>query len=297
LSEASIFEAVSARIDVRGTPVLDDLTATVAARRALVLGGPRALFEAAIGTRALAHGQVLVFGDPARRAVEGGILASAPLDPPLPPRWTAKDYVTWSARLAGHREKDAIGLASEALARLGLAPVRAGKAEILASMAPLVRRRVVVAAALATGARVLFLEDPSAGLDGDAEAEFASSLIQSLGGGCAWLVFAPRVHATSPWLSAAEEAVVLAGAKVAAQGSPSALAARVRTYAIDVLGEKDAVDELARRIEAKGGLVNPRGRALMVDLADEVTTLDLLAWASEADLAVVEIRPVARAFS
>ena len=64
-----------------------------------------ALFEATCGRRPVVRGDLRVRGVAVATAAREGIVAGRRLDPPLPPRWTALDYVTWSARLAGHARR------------------------------------------------------------------------------------------------------------------------------------------------------------------------------------------------
>ena len=85
-----------------------------------MLGAARALFEAAAGLRAIARGELRVAGEEPLDAVRAGAVAGAPLDPPLPASWTVRQYVTWSARLAGHAPGTARALADEAIERMEL---------------------------------------------------------------------------------------------------------------------------------------------------------------------------------
>jgi hypothetical protein len=98
-------------------------------------------------------------------------------------------------------------------------------------------------------------------------------------------------------MSAADEAIVLAGSAVAAQGKPGELAAQVKTYALDVLGEAPAVGKFVEVILARGGRVQQRGRAVTVDLADNFTTADLFVWAYSAEATILALRPIGRAFA
>src|ERR1700690_377128 len=135
------------RVDVGGVPAIDGLALTTAGDHVLVLGAARALFEAAAGLRPISHGELLVEGMAASDAVRAGVAACAPLDPPLPGKWTVLQYAAWSARLAGHERATAFALAADALVRMQIEPMSKTKL----GAAPLaVRRAVVLAAALAT---------------------------------------------------------------------------------------------------------------------------------------------------
>ena len=99
------------RVDDAGVAAIDGLTLATTTTRAVVLGAARALFEAASGIRPIAHGSLRVLGVPIAHAIAEGLVAGAPLDVPLPPDWTARAYVTWSARLAGNDKAKASTLA------------------------------------------------------------------------------------------------------------------------------------------------------------------------------------------
>ena len=107
-------------MDVGGTSALDGLSLLSTGDRVLVLGASRALFEAAAGLRARARGELKVVDRDPLEAIQSGGAAGAPLDPPLPAVWTLREYVVWSARLAGHPRGTARDLADEAMERLKL---------------------------------------------------------------------------------------------------------------------------------------------------------------------------------
>src|SRR5256885_7643778 len=121
VSAAPLLVVEDARVDVDGVPACDGLALRTRADRVLVLGAPRALFLATCALAPVVRGRISVRGTNASDAVRDRIVAGAPLDPPLPPKWTALEYVMWSARLAGHAKRDAIANAKEAIDRLQLA--------------------------------------------------------------------------------------------------------------------------------------------------------------------------------
>jgi ABC-type multidrug transport system ATPase subunit len=282
------------RVDVGGSPAIDGLTLTTTGERVLVLGAARALFEAAAGLRAASRGELLVEGTSPRAAVSGGAVASASLDPPMPPGWTVLQYVTWSARLAGHPRATARAMAGEALEQMRLERVATTK---LGAAAPTTRRAAVLAAALATGARTLLVEDPLPGLPSEAERPFARVVARALGERRV-VVFAGRMPLESPLALAADEALVIDGAAVSAQGAPGELAAGERTVALRVHGE---VAAFAQAVQAAGGRAEvtvgaPPPVHVRVELGP-LAAQDLLRIAAEHDAVVMELRPVARAFA
>jgi ABC-2 type transport system ATP-binding protein len=282
------------RIDVAGAPAVDGLTFASSGERVLVLGGARALFEAAAGLRAVAHGELNVEGMAPLLASRAGAVACAALDPPMPPTWTLRQYVTWSARVLGHPRGAARALGEQALDRMQLAPLAATK---LGATSKASRRGTVVAAALATGAPTLLLDDPLSGLPDDAGRGFARVLARALGDRRA-IVFAARIPLESPLALAADEAIVVDGAQIAAQGAPAEVAAGERTLALRVQGD---VEAFARGVEAAGAralvsLTAMPPAYVRVDLG-AIAARDVLRIAAESRAVVVELRPLARAFA
>jgi ABC-type multidrug transport system ATPase subunit len=282
------------RVDVAGSPAIDGLTFASSGERVLVLGAARALFEAAAGLRGIAHGELAVEGAAPLAAVRSGALACAPLDPPMPPAWTLRQYAAWSARVAGSPRGAARAMADEALERMQLTALAATK---IGAASSATRRGTAVAAALATGAPALLLDDPLSGLPDDAARGFARALARALGDRRA-VVFAARVPLESPLALAADEAIVIDGPRVVAQGAPAEVAAAERTLALRVHGD---VDAFARAVEAAGAraLVSPAfppPAYVRVELGP-IAARDVLRIAVESQVVVVELRPLARAFA
>lgn len=286
---SALLEAKGLRVDASGLAVVDGLDLRSTGSHVLVLGAPRVLFEAAAGLCPVARGELRVDDTPAARACTAGTAAAAPYDPPVPPTWTPATYAAWSARLVGHRARDARSLARDAIARLRMQSIAETP---LGRLTPHARRATVIAGAIATGARDLLLDDPLGGLPDDAARPFARALAKGLGDR-RWVVFAPRVPLESPLAIEADEAIVVSGSAVVAQGAPAELAARERAYSLRVQGRSD---ELARCVAAQGARVDRVGGHLAVELAEGQKMTDLLATALEVGAVVVEVRPVHRAF-
>src|ERR1700722_19056757 len=219
---APLLELVHTRIDVEGVPTVDGLSLTTGGDRIVILGGAKVLFEAASGMRVPTHGEIRARGVAARSAARIGLLAGAPCDPPFPAKWTVRDYVTWSARLAGHGPGDARALVEQALAEMKMFAVAGDR---LRGAPTQTRRATSIAAALATGADMILLEEPVAGLPDDTARHFARIVLRALGKR-AWAVFAARLPLESPFAMDADEAAVVLGGSLVAQGAPAELAAR-----------------------------------------------------------------------
>ena len=280
------------RVDVDGVPTCDGLTLQSRGERVLVLGAPRVVFEATCALRPVMRGLLRVRGAAPESAVRGGIVTGAPLDPPLPPKWSALDYVTWSSRLAGHSSVDARRLARDAIAEVQLGPLAAGT---LDRMVPHARRGVVLAAALATGASIIALEDPLASLPEEIARSWAKIIVQALGDR-SWLVFAARVPLTSPLAMSAEEALMISSSRLDAQGPPAELAAAGRRF-VARIHSSGPLETLGARLSERGATMVVQGAQVLLDLGSTMTTSDMLGLCAELDATVVEMVPVARALT
>lgn len=282
------------RVDVGGLPAIDGLSLTSTGDHVLLLGSARALFEAASGLRPIARGTLLIEGLRARQSIRAGVAACAPLDPPLPGGWTVSQYVTWSAQLAGHPRRAAAALAADAMDRLQIQASARGK---LARAPAELKRATVIAAAVATGATTLVMEDPSVGLTGATAHALVRTTMRALQDRSI-VLFAARVPLESPLALAADEAIVIDGSHVSAQGPPAEIAASETTLALRVHGD---VEAFRRAVEARGaraevGAVAPAPAHMRVELGP-LAASDLLSIAAESSAVVIELRPLARAFS
>ncbi len=281
-------------MDVGGTSTVDGLSLATSGDRVLVLGAARALYEAAAGARAIARGELRVADQSPLEAIRAGAVAGAPLDPPVPSSWTVREYVVWSARLAGHPAGTARALADESLERMKLTSLSKTKLGVVALAA---RRGAVIAAALATGAPVLLVEDPLAALPSDAARSFARIVVRALNDRRT-VVFAPRVALDSPVALAADEAIVVDGSRVAGQGAPAEIAAGESAFVLRLGGDARAFVSAA---EAQGARLlvpgdDPRRDGVTIDLGG-LRALDLLRIAASSNAVVLELRPLARTFA
>src|SRR5439155_4334463 len=124
---------------------------------AALVGDGSGLMRALVGNADVRSGVLALLGlDIARKEHLGpGTLGVAPLDPSLPPRWTARDYLVWGARLAGASAGSARESANATASDLGLGELMTretsslGLAErraIVLAQAVVARPTVVVAA-------------------------------------------------------------------------------------------------------------------------------------------------------
>lgn len=289
---ASLLAAEDVRIDVDGVPACDGLgfRTRPGSARVLVLGAPRALFEATAGLARVVRGSLTVRGADASSAARSGMLAAVPQDPPLPPRWKVAEYIQWSARLAGVPADEAKRSADEAIEKLRLGPLAYGETSRLVAHG---RRATLAAAALATCAEVIALDDPLGGLGDDVAPGYAAVLAEALADR-AWIVFAPRMPLASPLAEKADEAIVTSALRVEAQGAPAELASAERRFVARLEGPAEAV--LAALAE-RGARVEVHGAHLILDLGSAVSTRELATLCDHADVSLVELSPVARALT
>ncbi|MBX3219716.1 MAG: hypothetical protein KF795_04300 [Labilithrix sp.] len=278
------------RVDVDGVPACDGLSFKTTGEHLLVLGAPRAVFDAATGLASVVRGGLSVRGRPAAEAAAAGLIAGAPREPPAPPRWTVTEYVQWSARLAGVPAFEARASAEAAIAKLQL---RAMAKTELARLVAHARRATIVAAAIATCAEVIALEDPLGGLADELVAPYAKVLAEALADR-AWIVFAPRMPLTNPLAAAADEAIVATALRTEAQGPPAELVAAERRFVARMDGPLDAV---APALAARGASIEAHGAHLVVDLGASMTTSELVAVCDGANVSVIELVPAFRALS
>jgi ABC-type taurine transport system ATPase subunit len=277
------------RVDVDGVPACDGLTLRTSGERVLVLGAPRPLYEATCALRPVMRGILRIRGSAPEAAVRDGLVAGAPLDPPLPPKWTVLDYVTWSSRLAGHTKADARTLAKQAIALVQLDSM---KTSLLERMVPHVRRGVVLAAAIATDASVIVLDDPLATLPEEIARSWARIIVQALADRAS-IVFAARISLTSPLAMNADDALMVSSSRLDAQGPPAEIAAADRRFVARIHSTRP-LETLGARLSERGARMEIQGAQVLLDLGESVTTADLLAMCAEVEATVVEMVPVAR---
>lgn len=283
--------AEDVRIDVDGVPACDGLTFRTRGAHVLVLGAPRALFAATTGLTPVRRGTLSVRGAPAAEATLRGVVAGAAQEPPLPPRWTVHEYVEWSARLAGVPAVEARGAAAAALTKLQLDPLAKTPTSRLV---PHARRATVIAAALATCAEVIALEDPLGSLADDIAASYAGVLAEALADR-SWIVFAPRMPLGSRLAETADEAIVATAHRLEAQGRPAELVAAERRFVARLDGP---VDGVLAAIEARGARVEAHGGHFVLDLGPSpVSTGELLSLCDASEVTVLELVPAYRALT
>ena len=316
----SLLVAEEARIAVDGVVAIDRLSLSTIGDHVLFAGDPAALFAALTGVplssrrgarpaltskaaRAatiddldeelpgeayVVAGSLRLAGHSVAESAHVGVIGAAPLDPPLPPGWTAEEYVAWGARLAGAPRRSARDLAVQALARVGL---RASRKRLTSALPQAERRALLLAQAIVMAPAVLIAEAPLSGLEGSAAAFVLDALVQATDGRRA-IFSVTRIDPASPegrLARAVSYMVVLAGGEIALEGSPGELFTGVRVYALTVRKNAEPLRaELALRgIPLRGG-----PHRFSVELPASGTTRDIVAAAQVARAALVEMVPL-----
>ena len=284
-----LLHADSVRID-DGVPVVENLTIETAGTNVAVVGAARAFFEAACGVRPITRGTLRVCGMNPRDALRAGAIAAAPIDVPVPARWTVHEFARENARLAGQTKSAAEKLAKDAVAAMQLGAHATKK---LAAADVSVKRAAMIAAALATGAGAILVEDFTAGLP-DVAARSLAKLFVTACEGRRWIVFAGRLALSSPIGLNADEALLFAGGRFVCAGGPAEIAARERTYTVRTSGE---AEPFAAKLRERGARVEGTGAALTVTMPEDLATHELVALARDSNVVVLELLPLSGALA
>lgn len=306
---APLLEADELRVAVDDVVVLDRASFTTRGDRVLVLGEAAPLLAAIMGTTLGARGarsagsrdvssaagecrvvagRLRCAGLDVARGEHLARIGAAPLDPPLPPRFTALEYVTWSARLTGASASAARALATAALAKVGLESAR----DTSIARLPLVGRRgLVLAHAIVTDPAVLVADAPLEGLEPGAAALVTRALAAATTGRGA-IVGVPRLDPASPVGALAAQAtdvLLVSGGQLVLHASGAELGGAARLYAVTVRTNAEPLrGELAARgIELRGG-----PERFSAALPEGAGAPEILAAAAAARAAVVEVRPL-----
>lgn len=169
----------------------------------------------------------------------------------LDDRLSARDNVVFYARIRGFSTAEATRRADALLERLGIGH-RAG--EVVQGFSTGLRKRVALARALAHEPEVLFLDEPTAGLDPEAARDTVELIAAMAGGQGRTVVLCTHDLAEAGRL--ASRMAVLQEGRLVAFGAPAALAASIwNGLAVDLdLGNPAAAPTLALLAGTRGVL-------------------------------------------
>ena len=284
-----LLHADSVRVD-DGLPVVENLTIETTGNNVAIVGAARGLFEAAAGVRPITRGTLRVCGMDPKDALRANVIASAPIDVPVPARWTVHEFARENARLAGQSKAAADKLAKDALGAMQLGTYSTKK---LAAVDAPVKRAAMIAAALATGANAILAEDFTTGLP-DVAARSLAKLFVAACEGRRWIVFAGRLALSSPIGLHADEALLFAGGRFVCAGLPAEIASRERTYAVRTSG---AAEPFAAKLRERGARVEVTKTALTVTMPEDLATHELVALARDSNVVVLELLPLSGALA
>ncbi|MFO0760418.1 MAG: ABC transporter ATP-binding protein [Byssovorax sp.] len=253
--------------------------------------GPREDEDAPLGEASVVAGSLRLAGHEVSEDRHLAVMGAAPLDPPIPARWTAEEYLRWGARLGGATARQARELAPAVLARMGLG---ASRAKLGSALSLPERRALVLAQAVVLSPEVLVAEAPLEGLEG-AAAAFVMQAIGRASEGRRVLLSAARLDPGSAEGALAREAsqvLVMAGGALALEGTPAELFSGATVVSLTVTRNADALRaELgARGLDLRGGAQG--GARFSVILPAGMGTRELLLAAQTARAAVIEMVPL-----
>jgi ABC-2 type transport system ATP-binding protein len=289
MSTAPLLEASDLRVDVAGAAALDRVSFVTRGTSAAIAGDGDGLILAIAGRAKVRAGRLLLGGrDVSRREhFSAGTVGLAPLDPPLPDRFTAREYLAWSARLAGFGRAEARKLAAATLGALELDRLAGARLKGL----PLQERRaLVIAQAVVASPAVLVATAPLSGLSGEA-ATYVERVLTTATRGRSWIVSLSSVHPGSlehALATSADELLVFASGALVRAGKLHQMEDHSRAYTLMLRGK---AAEFRAALKAKGVELAGGPRRFLVDLPADMKTQELLALSTEIGAPIVELLP------
>jgi ABC-2 type transport system ATP-binding protein len=289
MNDAPLLAARDLRIDFEGAIAIEGATFESHGSSLALVGDGYGILAAIAGKADVRSGELCLLGSNVERRapIAKGTVGMAALDPPLPPRWTARDYIVWGARLAGSSRADARESAAAVLRELGLEAIAGTKLGAL----PLAERRaLVLAEAVVTRPALLVASAPLSGLGGP-EATYVARVLSAASRHRKWIVSLSNLYAGSAehvLAASADDLLVFASGKLARQGKLRRIEEGTVGYTLMLRGKVAEFREalLARGVELSGG-----PQRFFVDLPPGLKTQDLLALSVEIGAPIVELVP------
>jgi ABC-type multidrug transport system ATPase subunit len=274
-------------------PEIDGLTCATSGNHVWLVGAPDALFRAAAGQLLPVRGQIRILGSRPRSALERTEIASVYFGAALESTLTVIDYCRSSAELAGVPAARRDVMARDAMARTKLETFATTK---LAKASLLVRRGALLAGALATGAPTLIISDPAEGLETEVARGFSRTVAQAVDDK-SYVMWKARARTNDPSASFVDEAIVLAGSTVAAQGPPEEIASSTRTFVLRLEGQAEAATAILETLRERGAKIDTLGpAAFRLTLPEGTGTHAVFEAADGRDALVTELSPIAAGF-
>ncbi len=297
-AERPLLHLEGARVALPDGSELGPWTVNATGRRLALVGNFHAWFRLLEQQNRLVQGVAEVAGTPLARLLSSGRAGIAPLDPPLPEKWTLRRYLTESAALSPIRRSKPRDVARQLLSRFSLESLAERK---LLGFNRVERRTVAVVRACANEPEILICEAPLANLD-DAAHDYLEGLLERVFEGRRSIVSVvdprgrerglverassvleigldpnhvaerPRRAATRLWVSVTRRADELCAAL------------RGRAHGVEPLGDVGMLTSLL------GDVPGVSAQRFAVELQGSGSASDILAAAEECGAIVVELR-------
>jgi len=289
MSDSPLLRARDLRIDIDGAAQIEGATFESRGHSLALLGDGQSLITAIAGRADIRGGLLEIEGlDVAGRAqLRAGTVGLAPLDPPLPPKWTVREYLVWGARLAGQPRLDAQKSAASTLIELGLEAVAGQQLDGLGVGE---RRAAVLAQAVVTRPRVLVASAPLSGLAGG-DAEYVAAAFAAAVRERRWIASLSNLYAGSAehrLASSADDLLVFAAGRLARQGKLQGIEDGTVGYTLML---RSRVAEFREALRARGVELTGGPQRFFVELPPRLRPGDLLALSAEIGAPIVELVP------
>jgi ABC-type Na+ transport system ATPase subunit NatA len=289
VTDAPLLSARDLRIDVDGAAQVEAATFDSRGGSLALLGDGHALISAIAGRAEIRAGSLAIEGLDVggREQLRAGTVGLAPLDPPLPPRWTVREYMVWGARLSGMPRLEAQKRAANVLGELGLEP-EAGRS--LESLKVGERRAAVLAQAVVTHPRVLVASSPLSDLAGS-DADYVAAAFAAATRGRRWIASLSNLYAGSAehrLAASADDLLVFASGKLARQGRLQSIEDGTVGYTLML---RVRIAEFREALRARGVELTGGPQRFFVELPPRVRPSDLLALSAEIGAPIVELVP------
>jgi ABC-type multidrug transport system ATPase subunit len=250
-----------------------------------VIGAPRELMLAAAGLAPVDAGTIHIVGQSPIEAQAQNRIAVARMDATVPETLTIIEYLSISARLASTSHSDAKAKVRTTLETFALTSVETRSVK---SMPTHVQHAVKIAAAHATGAALLLIDDPLAGLPADSRDALGRILKAALRD-VQWVLFADAARPGSELWDAVEECVVFRSGEFVAHATMDELR-RSRAVSVTVAGDREAFAAALKLLDVRA---EPRSSGTwVVDLGTRETARVLFEAAASAGAYVIDMSPL-----
>jgi ABC-2 type transport system ATP-binding protein len=289
VTDAPLVAAQDLRIDISGAIAIEHVSFTSHGRSVALLGDEHGILSAVGGAADIRSGTLRILGTEVGDGahLRSNLVGMAAVDPPMPPRWTAREYLLWGARLAGADKASAERDAAQALAEFGLESAAGQRLDSL----PLAERRVLVLAqAVIVRPAVLVAATPLAGLGGR-EAAYVATAWATAARGRQWIVSLSNLYpgsAESVLAQSADDLLLFSSGRLVRQGKLDRLESGAVGYTLTV---RSKIDELRAALRARGVDLTGGPRRFFVELPKEMKAQDLLSLSADIGAPIVELVP------